>query len=129
MSGNYLLDTNIAIGLLEGEQSIKDHVDEADLVFISSTILGELYFGAIKSSKKEQNFARIQRLMTDISVLECTVNTALEFAIIKLDLLQIGKPVPENDIWIAAIAKQHHLMLATRDKHFQVIAGLLYENW
>ena len=68
MSGNYLLDTNIAIGLLEGEQSIKDHVDEADLVYISSTILGELYFGATKSSRKEHNFARIQRLLTDISL-------------------------------------------------------------
>jgi tRNA(fMet)-specific endonuclease VapC len=129
MSGKYLLDTNIAIGLLEGEQSIKDHIDEADLVFVSSTILGEIYFGALKSSKREKNLARIQALISDIEVLECTGNTAVEYATIRLALQQIGRPLPENDIWIAAIAKEHHLVLATRDSHFTVISGLLYENW
>jgi tRNA(fMet)-specific endonuclease VapC len=44
-------------------------------------------------------------------------------------LRTIGRPIPENDLWIAALALQHHLTLATRDQHFQHVARLSLEAW
>ncbi len=51
------------------------------------------------------------------------------YALIKTSLLNKGNPIPENDIWIAAIAKQYYLTLITNDKHFSVIEGLDFEMW
>jgi len=55
--------------------------------------------------------------------------TADYYALIKSELLKKGKPIPENDIWIAATVKQYKLSLVTRDKHFNEINGLTIENW
>jgi tRNA(fMet)-specific endonuclease VapC len=55
--------------------------------------------------------------------------TAQHYGRIRNDLRAIGRPVPENDLWIAAIARQHGLTLVTRDQHFQHIVGLSLEMW
>ena len=48
---------------------------------------------------------------------------------VKDELRQKGRPIPENDIWIAAIAREHKLVLATRDKHFDQVEGLKVDKW
>ena len=59
----------------------------------------------------------------------CNAKTADHYAIIKLALQAKGKPIPENDMWIAAVAMQHGFILATRDRHFLEIDRLLLEMW
>lgn len=60
MSGKFLLDTNIAISFLNGDESIKVKIEAAQKVHISVTVLGELLFGAEKSSRRSQNISRIE---------------------------------------------------------------------
>lgn len=55
--------------------------------------------------------------------------TCINYGLIKASLRKKGKPIPENDIWIAAIAMQHSLVVATRDKHFDEVDGLSTEEW
>jgi len=129
MNGDYLLDTNIVIGLFAQEQTILDHIADATQVFLSCIALGELYYGALKSGKPVQNMKRIDEFATGITILDCDARTAAEYGKIKLSLKQVGRPIPENDIWIAAIARQYHLILATRDTHFKDITGFHSENW
>lgn len=129
MSGKYLLDTNIVIGLLANESAIIDALAQADEVFLPSIVLGELYFGARKSTRAEENLRRIDELSAQIVVLGCDVKTARRYGEIKNALREKGHPIPENDIWIAAISVQHALVLATRDMHFSVIQNLAVATW
>jgi tRNA(fMet)-specific endonuclease VapC len=129
MSGRFILDTNIVIAIFSGETSIKEHLIKADEVFISSTVLGELFFGAFKSKRSKTNLKRISDFADSITILKCDKDTAYQYGIVKYRLLDKGKPIPENDIWIAAVAMQNDLILVTRDRHFDEIEELKYEKW
>lgn len=72
---------------------------------------------------------KIKEFITSTKVLNCDSNTALEYAIIKNQLRKRGCPIPENDIWIAALAKQYNIALATRDKHFKEIKDVNVQTW
>jgi tRNA(fMet)-specific endonuclease VapC len=129
MSGRFLLDTNVVIALLEGETVVQGHLAQADEVFISSIALGELYFGSGKSARPETNRARVDELARNNVVLGCDADTARRYGEVKTVLHLKGRPIPENDIWIAAIALQHSLRLSTRDEHFKEVEGLTVEAW
>jgi tRNA(fMet)-specific endonuclease VapC len=129
MNGRYLLDTNIIIGLFAGDESITKSLEQANVVFVASVVLGELYFGALKSQRIQENLARIDEFAADCSVLNVDSETATRYGEIKNSLRSKGHPIPENDIWIAAIALQHSLILATRDDHFAQVEGLAIEHW
>jgi len=128
-NGRFLLDTNIIIHLLNGEQQIIEKISSASEVFVSSIVVGELYYGAYKSSKQKQNIERLNELVKALPVLPCDTDVALEYGVIKAQLLKKGKPIPENDIWIAAIAKKHNLTMVTRDGHYEYIDELEIEHW
>lgn len=129
MSGRYLLDTNIVIGLLNGENSILEAVAAASEVFVPVVVAGELYFGAAKSGRPEANRSLIEKFMEGRAVLPCDLAVAREYGRLKNELKGQGTPLPENDIWIGAIALRHSLTLASRDQHFRVIGGLAVAGW
>ncbi len=129
MSGRFLLDSNIVIALFGGEASVQERLNQADEVFVPSIVLGELYFGGRKSSSVRDNLARIDEFAAGSAVLGCDTDTAREYGLIKDQLRQKGRPIPENDIWIAAIARQHDLTLVTRDDHFREVAELKLDLW
>ena len=129
VNGNYLLDTNIVIALFAGEQSVLDHLKEAHEVYIPSIVIGELYFGAQKSSQVHKNMKRIETFMASNIILACDAVTAFHYGNVKEQLRQTGRPIPENDIWIAAIALQYESILVSRDEHFLPVQGLTVESW
>ena len=129
MSGSFLIDSNIVIALFSGEPKIKERVAAADEVFISVTVLGELYFGARNSARPDQNIARIEEFAEQTTVLACDEDTAREYGIIKAELKKKGRPIPDNDIWIAASARQFDLVVSSRDDHFNSVPGLKVEAW
>ncbi|VVB87310.1 tRNA(fMet)-specific endonuclease VapC [uncultured archaeon] len=129
MSGRFLLDTNIIIALFADDPSVKKKLVHADEVFISSTVLGELYFGAHKSKHVKKNLSRIEDFASNSAVLPCDTDTASIYGLIKKRLLEKGKPIPENDIWIAAVAYQHGLTVVSRDGHFNEVEEMKFETW
>ena len=129
MSGRYLLDTNIVIALFANESAVTDRLREAEEVFVPSIVLGELYYGACKSGRMEENRLRIDDFAAKNAVLGCGTETARKYGEIKNGLWQKGHPIPENDIWIAAIAIQNDLTLVARDLHFQEVDVLEVEAW
>ncbi|MEZ4514075.1 MAG: type II toxin-antitoxin system VapC family toxin [Chloroflexota bacterium] len=130
MNGNrYLLDSNIIIALFGGDQGVLMQASKAEEVFIASIVVGELYYGAQKSSKRQTNVARVDRLASANTILSCDQETARWYGQTKNELKEKGRPIPENDIWIAALARQYHLILVTRDKHFSEINDLRLEAW
>jgi tRNA(fMet)-specific endonuclease VapC len=127
--GRYLLDTNVAVAILNDKVDLEQYLGVGRDAFLSTTVLGELCFGAEKSSRIEDNFIKIRRLANLCPVLVCDEETARQYGLIKKLLEQRGKPIPENDIWIAASARQHGLTLVTRDGHFGSVEDLIVERW
>ncbi len=129
MSGRFLLDTNIVIALFATEAVVLQQLAAVTEVFVPSIVLGELYFGARKSARVATNVAQVDAFAASSAVLVCDTATANHYGEIKNVLRAKGRPIPENDIWIAAIAKQHSLTLVSRDGHFNEIDGVSVEVW
>lgn len=129
MNGKFLLDTNIVIALFKNDNLVINKITEAKEIFISNITVGEMYFGAYKSSKVENNIKQIDSFVASNKILNCDSTTAKHYGQIKNKLKIKGKPIPENDVWIAAIAMQYDLILVSRDKHLQEIENLSLQKW
>ncbi|NJM67288.1 MAG: type II toxin-antitoxin system VapC family toxin [Acaryochloris sp. RU_4_1] len=129
MSGRYLLDTNIIIALFADEAIVKSNLAQANEVFIPNIVIGELCYGARKSGRVGANLARVDELVVGSIVLGCDAETARQYGEVKNQLRLKGRPLPENDVWIAALALQHNLILVTRDAHFQEVENLQTAMW
>ena len=129
MNGRFLMDTNIVIAIFANDATVINSLANANEVFVPSIALGELYYGAHKSSHVEANITRIDEFAASNSILTCDTETSQQYGKIKNSLRVKGRPIPENDIWIAAIAKQYELTLISRDEHFKEISGLSTISW
>ncbi len=129
MNGRFLLDTNAVISVFADDDALRARLSSAAEVFISSVVLGDLYYGARKSSRVAENLHKISEFAAKSAVLGCDGTTAQFYGEIKNTLRAKGRPIPENDIWIAAIAKQYDLALFTRDGHFAEVDSLATETW
>ncbi len=129
MNGRYLLDTSILVALFANDATVQEKLTRADEVFIPTIAVGELYYGALKSQRVRENLAMIDELAEESIVLGCGVETARRYGEIKNALRVRGRPIPENDLWIAAIALEYGLAVATRDEHFKGIGSLKVEIW
>ena len=129
MNGRFLLDTNIIIALFAKDPKIHDRMANAEAIFVSCIAIGEMYFGAYKSLKIQENISRIDEFVLKNTVLSCNTETSKIYGNIKNRLKDKGQPIPENDIWLAAIAQQYGLILVTKDSHFDAIENLKIEKW
>lgn len=120
-NGNYLLDTNIVIRMLTGDMAIQEKIQDRNNLFLAAPVVGELHYGAQKSNKVTENLHRINIFVEEHTFLPCDLETAQWYGIIKNQLQRKGHSIPNNDIWIAAIAMQHDLILVTRDAHFDEV--------
>jgi tRNA(fMet)-specific endonuclease VapC len=128
-NGRFLLDTNVIIALLEGDDALLSNLDQAPEVFIPAVALGELFFGAAKSGRPSENTDRVERFAAGRTIVPCDLEVAREYGLLKHYLKERGRPLPENDIWIAAAAKRHGMVLVTRDRHFQAVQDLHTADW
>ena len=128
-NGKYLLDTNIVIGMFTGDKAIREKMQNIAKIFLAAPVIGELCYGVRKSSKHTENFSKVNRLTQRFPLFSCDLETARWYGNIKDQLRRKGHPIPDNDIWIAAIAMQHGLILVTRDSHFDEVESLQTERW
>lgn len=117
MNGDVALDTNTAIAVLNGETVAVDKLQNASRVYLPLPVVGELLFGALNSRNAETNLSRIQQLIQRCKVLEMRLETASLYARVRVSLKQKGRPIPENDIWIAASCLEHSITLMTLGEH------------
>jgi tRNA(fMet)-specific endonuclease VapC len=129
MNGRFLLDTNIVLALFAGDDDVVEQIETAEELFIPSIVIGELYYGARKSGRAKENLAQVEDFADANTVLPCTAETGRWYGILKDLLRQKNAPIPENDIWLAALALEHGLVLVTRDAQFQEITNLKTVKW
>lgn len=128
MNGNVALDTSAAIAVLNEENRTKKRVAHWLQVFLPLPVVGELLFGALNSQRCEANLAHLYKLFERTNILEMGYKTATVYANTRRMLKQRGQPIPENDVWIAALCLEHNLPLVTKDEHFKWVEGLLIER-
>jgi tRNA(fMet)-specific endonuclease VapC len=128
-SSRFLLDTNILIAAIDRDSVVLEMIARSDASYVPAPALGELYYGAAYSKRWEENARIVGRLVAGRTVLAADADTALWYGQVKGDLRRRGRMIPENDVWIAALALQHDLTLATRDAHFAAAAGLRTVRW
>jgi tRNA(fMet)-specific endonuclease VapC len=129
MNGRHLLDTNIIVALFKDDENVRTKIAASAEVFVPAIAIGELYYGAQHSAKVEKNMKQVREFAAASTVLPVELTTAEHYGKIKNELKTKGRPLPENDVWIAAIARQHALTVVTRDQHFKEINGLLLDEW
>lgn len=129
MSQTLIADTVAAIGFLNNEKALLDSLQPDDAVVIPIVVLGELYGGAEKSSRVEDNRRRIDTFSAKRKILLPDLQTAKIYGRLIADLRRKGRPIPQNDAWIAAFALQFQMPVLTRDAHFENVDGLQIRGW
>ena len=114
----------MAIAYLRDELVLPATVNVADFV-LPTVVIGELLFGAHNSGRPAKNLAYYREFIDDLEFLMLDKIAAEYFAEIRLALKQKGRPIPDNDMWIAAICRAHDVPLLTYDRHFAEVPGLV----
>jgi predicted nucleic acid-binding protein len=122
-----ILDTNIYAAFKKNEVSAVSLLRRADFVGVNTVILGELLAGFRCGSREDLNRQELDEFLDSprVNILPIDDETAEFYAQVFQELKQKGRPIPSNDLWLAASALQHGLALATFDDHFSNISGLL----
>jgi tRNA(fMet)-specific endonuclease VapC len=124
-----ILDTNALSAVAEGDIAAAHSIAANTPAAIPVIVLGEYRFG-IAQSRRIANYERwLEDVRAVSSILEITEETAIHYSHLRLQLKQAGAPIPSNDLWIAALCRQHRLPILSRDRHFDRIKGLKRVGW
>lgn len=124
MTGS-IIDTNVIIKMLHGEQEAIELLQKVEKAYVSTIIKGELYYGASKSARREENMELFRKTLEKYETLPMDNDTiAVSYGLIKSELEKNGKKIPENDLWIAVAAHVYDLSIATFDQHFTYISQI-----
>ncbi len=124
-----LIDTNALSAWADGDAGLNPIFQKANLIALPVVVLGEYRFGIRQSRRRDHYEVWLETFLTQCEVLNVDVLTTIHYAAVRSELKQIGRPIPANDMWIAALARQHRLPVLTRDRHFDSLSGLLRINW
>ena len=123
------IDSNILWAFLAGEQALRDRLDAAGQIWLPVPVLGEARFAVLNAGRRAENQARLEALIATCQLPTMGADTALRYAEVRMALRRKGRPIPQNDMWIAAVCLEHGLSLATRDAHFREVDGLSLLPW
>jgi tRNA(fMet)-specific endonuclease VapC len=127
--GSVLLDTNVVVAHLRNDSNLTARLRATPAIYMPWVVLGELHYGALRAQRREAQLALIRDFLQTAIVLLPDRSTSERYGQVKAELAGIGKLIPDNDIWIAAMARQFDLPLVTRDAHFAVVPALKTLAW
>jgi tRNA(fMet)-specific endonuclease VapC len=94
-----------------------------------SSLPGEYFFGIARSRHRKIYEKTLGDLLRETAILKIDLDTSREYAAVRDELSRVGKPIPANDLWIAALCRQHSLELLSRDRHFDIVPRLKRRSW
>jgi tRNA(fMet)-specific endonuclease VapC len=124
-----ILDTNSLSAYADGVPGAVSVVDAADAVEVSVISLGEFRFGVAQSRHRMDYERWLNENLPFYRILDVDRETAAAYAEIRLELKQAGRPIPVNDLWTAALCRQHRLPILSRDRHFDAVKSLRRVGW
>ena len=124
-----ILDTNALSAFLGGDRQLRQVIAGVRELYLPVIVLGEYYFGLLDSRQRRNLEARLYEFVGESKVLRIDAETVLPYAEIRSELKHAGRPLPSNDVWIAALARQHSLRVVSRDAHFDCVTGIKRQSW
>lgn len=124
-----ILDTNALSAFFEGDAGLKAVLANAAKISLPVIVLGEYRFGLIGSRIRKIIEPALDGLQAASDVLFIDTETVWPCAKISDQLKRAGRPIPSNDLWIAALAVQHGLPIVSQDKHFDFVPGVRRFAW
>jgi len=124
-----ILDTNALSALAARNKSLVQKLAPATRIAVTLISLGEYEFGILGSSYRSELKTWLDALLLKCDVLLPNRDTLFYYAAIRNQLKVAGKPIPANDVWIAALVRQHNMPLLSKDRHFDWVAGVERIDW
>jgi len=115
--------------MADDDRAIAAVLTRAEVLAVPVIVLGEYRYGILRSRNRAEYESWLERLLNDCMVLEVGEPTTHYYAEITVELKRAGKPIPTNDLWIAALCRQHSLPLLSRDRHFDLVPGNRRIEW
>jgi tRNA(fMet)-specific endonuclease VapC len=124
-----ILDTNALSAFADGSSRVGTILKAAEQPSVPVIVLGEFQYGVTHSTRSRYYEEWLERYLPGFRILEITTGTAAEYAGIRSELRRVGTPIPSNDLWIAALCRQHALPVLSKDRHFDRVKGLRRVEW
>jgi tRNA(fMet)-specific endonuclease VapC len=124
-----ILDTNGLSALVEGEPSLEPVLRKAEHLAIPAIVLGEYRYGIWHSRNRQDYQQWLQQYLPYFRILDIEDRTTIPYAAVRTELKRAGTPIPSNDVWIAALCRQHCLPIISRDHHFDLVPGIKRIEW
>ena len=124
-----ILDTNALSAAADYDSSALEIVARADRLAVPVIVLGEYRLGIAQSRHRASYENWLREWISSVNVLDIDEETTRSYAVIGLELKKKGRPIHGNDLWIAALCRQHSLPLLSRDHHFDLVPGVQRIDW
>jgi predicted nucleic acid-binding protein len=124
-----ILDTNALFALLDKEAALLKAIRDSRELALPVIVLGEFRFGISVSRRRDEYLAWLRRDLPLFRVLPVVEETSVYYATIRSELKAGGSPIPANDAWIAALARQHRMPIVSRDTHFDKVKNIERLGW
>ena len=124
-----ILDTNALSALLDKEAALLEAIGDSRELALPVIVLGEFRFGISVSRRRNEYLAWLRRDLSLFRVLPVVEETSVYYAAIRSELKASGSPIPANDSWIAALARQHRMPIVSRDTHFDKVKNIERLGW
>jgi predicted nucleic acid-binding protein len=124
-----ILDTNGLSALAEGEPAIEPLLRKAAQIAIPVIVLGEYRYGIAHSRDRKHYEEWLTEYLSRFRILDVDEATTISYRDVRTELKRAGTPIPSNDVWIAALCRQHRLPLLSRDRHFDAVPGIRRLAW
>lgn len=124
-----ILDTNALSAVADDDLAAVRIFSQAETIELPVIVLGEYRFGIAQSRRRKEYEEWLGELMEATRVLPIDQETSAHYAQVRSELKKAGKPIPSNDLWIAALCRQHRLPLMSGDRHFDAVRNLERIGW
>lgn len=124
-----ILDTNGLSALAEGEPALEPLLRKATQIAIPVIVLGEYRYGIAHSRDRKHYEEWLTAYLSGFRILDVDEETTLSYRDVRTELNRAGTPIPSNDVWIAALCRQHRLPLLSRDRHFDAVSRIRRLTW
>lgn len=124
-----ILDTNALSAFADGDPRIGEILRGLRRAALPVIVLGEFRYGIAGSRHRKTYEAWLNTQLAGFEMLSVDAETTLPYAALRGALKRLGRPIPANDAWIAALAVQHALPVLSREEHFDALPGLRRTSW
>lgn len=124
-----ILDTNAISAFVGGDADLLRVIETETDLSIPAIVFGEYLFGIQQSRFRAKYEQWLKANLPLFELLNVGAATARHYAGIRHELKTAGRPIPSNDIWIAALAREHRIRVLSRDRHFEAVSGLALLDW